>query len=91
MPFIVQKIGQAPISDHERSMQSIIREKINGVNMAVSKSRGALLTDLLHELRKLKEEIEDRKFGNSPVMHMLFYSCASCTFPSQPPVSKKSV
>ncbi|XP_031777864.1 protein unc-80 homolog isoform X3 [Nasonia vitripennis] len=62
LPFIIHKIGQAPISDHERSMQSIIREKIRGVNMAVPRSRGALLADLLAELGKLKEEIEDRKF-----------------------------
>jgi hypothetical protein len=67
MPFIFQKIGQAPISDHERNMQSIIRDKINGRNISVPKSRGAVLTDLFNELRKLKEEIEDRKFGNSIV------------------------
>ena len=63
MPFIVHKIGQPPISEHERNMQSIIREKMSGERMAFPKSRGTLLGDLLHELRDLKEEIEDRKFG----------------------------
>lgn len=63
LPFIVHKIGQAPISEHERNMQTTIRAKINGDTKSVPKSRGSLLTDLIHELRKLKEEIEDRKFG----------------------------
>ncbi|XP_072743186.1 protein unc-80 homolog isoform X2 [Anoplolepis gracilipes] len=61
LPFIIYKIGQAPISEHERNMHTIIREKING-SITVSKSRGALLMDLIHELKKLKEEIEDRRF-----------------------------
>ncbi|CAL7937444.1 unnamed protein product [Xylocopa violacea] len=60
-PFIVHKIGQAPISEHERTMQSTIRAKINGDITTVPKSRGTLLTDLIHELKELKEEIEDRK------------------------------
>lgn len=63
LPFIVHKIGQAPISEHERNMQTTIRAKINGDTKSVPKSCGSLLTDLIHELRKLKEEIEDRKFG----------------------------
>lgn len=67
MPFIVMKIGNAPISEHERNMQSIIREKIHGQGTAVPKSRGALLIDLQHELRDLKEEIEKRRFGNCSV------------------------
>ncbi|XP_034937651.1 protein unc-80 homolog isoform X5 [Chelonus insularis] len=62
LPFIVHKIGQPPISEHERNMQSIIRAKINGDILAFPKSRGTLLGDLIHELRDLKEEIEDRKF-----------------------------
>lgn len=62
LPFIVQKIGQAPISEHERNMQTIIREKINGITI-VPKSRGALLNDLMNELRDLKEEIEEKRFG----------------------------
>ncbi|XP_043793963.1 protein unc-80 homolog isoform X2 [Apis laboriosa] len=65
LPFIVHKIGQAPISEHERNMQTTIRTKINGDTKSVPKSRGSLLTDLIHELRKLKEEIEDRKFDET--------------------------
>ncbi|KAG7191052.1 hypothetical protein KM043_007098 [Ampulex compressa] len=62
LPFIVHKIGQAPISEHERNMHSVIREKINGNSTTVPKSRGTLLADLIHELKDLKEEIEDRRF-----------------------------
>lgn len=64
LPFIVHKIGAAPISEHERNMQSIIRERISGDSCLVSKSRGTLLMDLIHELKDLKEEIEDRKCGD---------------------------
>ncbi|XP_020299995.1 protein unc-80 homolog isoform X4 [Pseudomyrmex gracilis] len=60
-PFIVYKIRQAPISEHERNMHTIIREKINGRSTTVPKSRGALLMDLIHELKNLKEEIEDKR------------------------------
>lgn len=65
MPFIIQKIGTAPISEHERNMQSAIRDKIKGINMSVPKSRGLLLTDLSNEWKKLKDEIDSRKFGNA--------------------------
>ncbi|XP_043521274.1 protein unc-80 homolog isoform X3 [Frieseomelitta varia] len=65
LPFIVHKIGQAPISEHERNMQSTIRSKITGDTKTVPKSRGTLLTDLIHELKNLKEEIEDRKFDEA--------------------------
>ncbi|KAL0104477.1 hypothetical protein PUN28_017301 [Cardiocondyla obscurior] len=61
LPFIVYKIGQAPISEHERNMHTIIREKINGSSTTVPKSRGALLMDLIHELKNLKQEIENRR------------------------------
>ncbi|KYN10340.1 Protein unc-80 like protein, partial [Trachymyrmex cornetzi] len=61
LPFIVYKIGQAPISEHERNMHTIIREKINGSSTTVPKSRGTLLMDLIHELKNLKQEIENRK------------------------------
>jgi len=63
LPFIVYKIGQAPISEHERNMHTIIREKINGSSTTVPKSRGTLLMDLIHELKNLKQEIENRKCG----------------------------
>ncbi|XP_076677709.1 unc80, NALCN channel complex subunit isoform X4 [Andrena cerasifolii] len=62
LPFIVHKIGQAPISEHERNMQSTIRAKINGDTETIPKSHGTLLTDLIHELKDLKEDIEDRRF-----------------------------
>lgn len=63
LPFIVYKIGQAPISEHERNMHTIIREKINGSSTTVPKSRSALLMDLIHDLKNLKEEIDDRRIG----------------------------
>nr|XP_033339451.1 protein unc-80 homolog isoform X5 [Megalopta genalis] len=62
LPFTVHKIGQAPISEHERNMQSTIRAKINGDTNTVPKSRSTLLTDLIHELKDLKEVIEERRF-----------------------------
>ncbi|XP_058795328.1 protein unc-80 homolog isoform X2 [Phymastichus coffea] len=66
MPFVIQKIGQAPISEHERSMQGVIRDKINGIGLGVPKCRGALLMDLFAELNKLKEELNERKLDEAP-------------------------
>ncbi|KAL7307483.1 hypothetical protein TKK_0000662 [Trichogramma kaykai] len=62
MLFIIHKIGQAPISEHERTMQGIIRDRMNGIGMSCTKSKSDLLNDLINEWKKLKEEIEDRKF-----------------------------
>lgn len=45
-------------------MQHLIRERMNGMpepNMI--KSRGALLLELARELRELKEELEERRYG----------------------------
>ncbi|CAB0043579.1 unnamed protein product [Trichogramma brassicae] len=65
MLFIIHKIGQAPISEHERTMQGIIRDRMNGIGMSCTKSKSDLLNDLINEWKKLKEEIEDRKIDKS--------------------------
>ena len=72
MLFIVHKIGQAPISEYERNMQTIIRDKIKGVGMLCPKPKGELLRDLIDEWKKLKDEIEDRKLGKSQFLHDFF-------------------
>ncbi|KAK4883609.1 hypothetical protein RN001_006928 [Aquatica leii] len=58
-PLIFQKLAQPPISDFERNMHSKIRDKIRSIGLPLPKSRGALLMELAHEMKELKEEIED--------------------------------
>ncbi|XP_031332358.1 protein unc-80 homolog isoform X3 [Photinus pyralis] len=58
-PLIFQKLAQPPISDFERTMHSKIRDKIRSVGLPLPKSRGALLMELAHEMKELKEELED--------------------------------
>ncbi|GLV31802.1 uncoordinated 80 [Carabus blaptoides fortunei] len=58
-PFIFQKLTQPPISDHERHMQSLIRDKMRGINLPQQKCRGAILMELAHEIKELKEELEE--------------------------------
>ncbi|XP_065170367.1 protein unc-80 homolog isoform X8 [Atheta coriaria] len=58
-PFIFQKLAQPPISDFERNMHQKIRDKIRGAGLPPPKSRGALLMELAHEMKDLKEELED--------------------------------
>lgn len=47
-------------------MHSKIRDKIRGIGLPLPKSRGALLMELAHEMKELKEELEDSGF-------LLFY------------------
>ncbi|KAG8225919.1 hypothetical protein J437_LFUL005955 [Ladona fulva] len=63
MPFIMQKLAVSTTSDVDRHLQFVIREKMQGFNLPVPKSKGSLLMDLAHEMKELKEEIEDRKYG----------------------------
>lgn len=45
-------------------MQHLIRERIKGMpEPSMIKSRGALLLELARELRELKEELEERRYG----------------------------
>lgn len=45
-------------------MQFLIRERMRGMPEPISiKSRGALLLELARELRELKEELEERRYG----------------------------
>ncbi len=62
MPFILHKISQPPIGDHERHMQFLIRERLRGLPPPGGvKSRGALLLELARELRDLRDELEERR------------------------------
>lgn len=46
-------------------MQHLIRERMRGPPEPTSiKSRGALLLELARELRELKEELEERRYGS---------------------------
>lgn len=63
MPFILHKISQPPIGDHERHMQFLIRERMRGMPAPCGiKSRGALLLELARELRDLRDELEERRY-----------------------------
>lgn len=55
-------MAQPPISDFERNMHTKIRDKIRGIGLPQPKSRGALLMELAHEMKELKEELEDSKY-----------------------------
>jgi protein unc-80 len=62
MPFILHKISQPPIGDHERHMQFLIRERLRGLApQGGIKSRGCLLLELARELKDLRDELEERK------------------------------
>lgn len=45
-------------------MQYLIRERMHGMpEPATIRSRGALLLELARELRELREELEERRYG----------------------------
>ncbi|CAG9815242.1 unnamed protein product [Phaedon cochleariae] len=58
-PFIFQKLAQPPISDFERNVHTKIRNKMRSIGLPLPKSRGALLMELAHEMKTLKEELEE--------------------------------
>ncbi|CAG2053068.1 unnamed protein product [Timema podura] len=58
----VLQLSQPPMSDHERHLQFLIREKLKGYNLPIAKCTGSLLMDLAHEMKELKEELEDRRY-----------------------------
>ncbi|XP_030370602.1 protein unc-80 homolog [Scaptodrosophila lebanonensis] len=63
LPFILHKISQPPIGDHERHMQFIIRERLRGTPpQGGIKSKGALLLELARELRDLRDELEEKRY-----------------------------
>lgn len=41
----------------------VIREKLRGFSLPLPKSRSTLLMELAHEIKELKEELEDRRYG----------------------------
>lgn len=62
-PFCPQ-ISQPPIGDHERHMQFIIRERLRGTPpQGGIKSKGALLLELARDMRVLREELEEKRYG----------------------------
>lgn len=69
--FVFQ-ISQPPIGDRERQIQFIIRERLRGTPpQGGIKSKGALLVDLTRELRDLREELEEKRFGKIYVIYVL--------------------
>lgn len=42
-------------------MHTKIRDKMRSIGLPPPKSRGALLMELAHEMKELKEELEDSK------------------------------
>jgi hypothetical protein len=60
-PFILYKLSQPPVTDHERHLQFVIREKLKGFNLPIMKCKAVLLMEMAHEMKELKEELEDRR------------------------------
>lgn len=59
------QISQPPIGDHERHMQFLIRERMRGLPPAGGvKSRGAILLELAREIKDLRDELEEKRYGN---------------------------
>ncbi|XP_013174007.1 PREDICTED: protein unc-80 homolog isoform X2 [Papilio xuthus] len=61
-PFIVHKLSQPPIGDHERHMQFVVRERARGLKLPAGRARGALLAELARELRTMRDTHDHYKF-----------------------------
>lgn len=68
--YLSIQICHPPIGDHERHMQFMIRERMRGMPPpGGTKSRGALFLELARELRDLKDELEERRYGNDLISY----------------------
>lgn len=65
-------MSQPPLTDYERHLHFVIREKMTGFSVMSPKCRGALLTEIMHEMKSLKEELDDRKYGAYVVKNSCF-------------------
>ncbi|XP_041968693.1 protein unc-80 homolog [Aricia agestis] len=61
-PFIVHKLAQQPIGDHERHMQWLVRERVRGLKIPGGRGRGTLLSELARELRAVRDDHDHYKF-----------------------------
>ncbi|XP_073988249.1 unc80, NALCN channel complex subunit isoform X3 [Rhodnius prolixus] len=61
-PFIKIKLNMTPLSDVERHIHFVVRERMSGLCLSGPKCRGALLHDLIQEMKTLKEELENKKY-----------------------------
>ncbi|CAK1579375.1 unnamed protein product [Parnassius mnemosyne] len=61
-PFIVHKLSQPAIGDHERHMQFVVRERARGLKLPAGRARGALLAELARDLRALRDSHDHYKF-----------------------------
>ncbi|XP_039288610.1 protein unc-80 homolog isoform X7 [Nilaparvata lugens] len=58
--FIRQKLSQPALTDQERHYHFVLREKLTGLSPSIPKCRGALLTELMQQMKTLKAELEFR-------------------------------
>ncbi|BES88439.1 unc-80 homolog (Hypothetical protein) [Nesidiocoris tenuis] len=61
-PFIKIKLNMTPLNDVERHIHFVVRERLSGGCLSGPKCRGALLADLMREMKTLNEEIDVTKF-----------------------------
>lgn len=64
--FDFLKVSAPPISDHERHMQSVIKEKLNCSGLPHPKCKGTLLVEMARELKELKDDLEAGKYCKIP-------------------------
>ncbi|KAL1123884.1 hypothetical protein AAG570_001654, partial [Ranatra chinensis] len=60
-PFIRLKLNMTPLSETERHIHFVVRERLSGFCASGPKCRGSLLSDLMMEMKKLKEELDSHK------------------------------
>ncbi|XP_065337258.1 protein unc-80 homolog isoform X7 [Cloeon dipterum] len=62
-PFINVMLSKPGLTDAERHLQSLVKDKLGCSNLPPKKAKGAVLVELAHEMKELKEEMEDRRYS----------------------------
>lgn len=65
-PFVGQKLNASPISEFEKNMQTKIKDIMLSYHM--NRCRHDVLKELMADYKKLKQEIEDRRLGESLIV-----------------------
>ncbi|XP_059490383.1 protein unc-80 homolog isoform X4 [Neocloeon triangulifer] len=61
-PFIHMMLLKPGLTDAERHLQSLIKDKLGCTNLPPRKAKGAVLVELAHEMKELKEQMDDRRY-----------------------------
>lgn len=63
--FFLKQLNMTPLSETERHIHYVVRERLSGYCLNGPKSRGVVLSDMANEMKQLKEDLANKKNSNT--------------------------